>query len=240
MPIIRTIGREYLTDAVRLGKILVSTLERCTQLDDLKRRDVGEQARVITTTLTNDDTCRVGIKFNDVDGVPVDEVGYYSEIKSKNIFVMSCSQVDSIESLADDVKSASFVITNEQRLGDIIGEALNDLHGVGMDIQGPCFYPQRLTDLDVEIACKLSVMPITAFFLKDVEFRHENEFRYLWLPYFNGSAVLHCKKRIRKYGYKFIEEVSHWPPQLLPPDNTTIPSYAIIEDMRICECICAI
>lgn len=233
-------GKKHVDSFYEEGKLQISNLFSFRKLEDTNRIDKSEGLKSYLDYLNPkeyDSRFNLPIKIFDAQGKLLLDVKYYRKIEIANCFALSFFQ--------DNLKpNTSITITDTKRFSEIVGNELNSLFGIGADIQGPCYYykednkQHEIKSLENELFLMIHQNPILSAFLKCEEnYRKDQEYRMLWIPFYKKKASVKILDRIRKYGYQYVDKYSYWPDyQEFPTFDEMIKDKIIIENIELIEC----
>jgi hypothetical protein len=215
MKLYRDLGkRKYVNSFYEDGEILISNLFSFRNLENQERIDDSEAIKSYVATINPkeyDSRFNIPINTFDSSGKLIPDMGYYRRIEIANCFALSFFQ-------ENKHPETSIIINDVQNFSDIIGEELNNKFAIGADIHGPCFYydsgdqKHEIISLEKDLFLKIHHQPILTAFLKDKgRYKHDREYRMVWIPYYQKKAAVKILDRFRKYGYDFRDKYTYWP-----------------------------
>jgi hypothetical protein len=232
---------EYLDEFFEHGRLQISSLYRFREVENEKRRDFSEGEKEYVGKLNATDpleSINIPIHLTDSNGKQVLDATYWKRITLANCFSLSFTFKQ------DETYSSKecFRINDPDAFEDIIAKEIEKKYPLGASIHGPCFYHEKEQvlgvsgvdhrSIDYKLLQQIHHDPILSAFLKEKIFEEESEYRMLWIPFYDGKASVKTLQRIRKYGYKFIEDIHYWPHNLtsFPEKQEMIPKTLFIEN----------
>jgi hypothetical protein len=215
MKLYRDLGKKiHVNSFYEKGELQISNLFSFRKLENQHRIDESEAIKSYVDYLNPqeyDSRFNIPIKIFDQEGKLLPDVTYYRRIEIANCFALSFFQ-------ENQKPETSVVIKDVQKFSDIIGHELNNKFGIGADIHGPCFYYEsgdekhEIISLSNNLFLKIHHQPILSAFLKEKEkYEQDQEYRMLWIPYYEKKAAVKILDKIRKYGYQFKDKYTYWP-----------------------------
>lgn len=207
--VFRYMDEKYIDEFLQYGRIRLTTLKKCREIECETRKDETEGRYHFVTNLSGimrDENTRWLPTYTDEAGNTINNVTYGIFYYSINCFLLCLSTECSKDMQERFSVNACLSINNLEGFYQALSKSINKIIPLCEDGYGLCLYADENPENSKAILNSIDLAPFCINCTKPSKYKPDKEARIVWVPYPEDRVVYKKLIRARKYGYKFREE----------------------------------